>query len=476
MTARLPLLLALVGCGGDRGTDSAPTAPALDATASVAAEVEAVWWVRWTTAAPGTSHVAFGLDGALDRTAAAAAPGTVHEVPLVGLKADRTYTWQAVTELDDGAVLRSPVEELHTRPVPADLAAPDPAVARDGAAVPGGAVLMSQVQPPMDSGPSWALVVDGDGDPVWWRRGAPGTMVVTARRDGPDVLYAEWDRQGAGQSATLHRVAVDGSAASATVLPAGHHDFHVWPDGTVAYIAHEVDPALQIASDAILELRPGATEPDRVWSWLDDYPVAPWPVCEHTAAPWPGNPQYGEWTHSNSLVVDPSGEHYLLMSKYLDAVVKIRRADGALVWQLGGRDGDFAMTDGGPAWTAIDDTRLFSHAHMSHAYAAPAGSRFDLCLAVFDNAMHTTAHSRAIEVCVDETAMQAEVTWAYDEPDGGYTALMGDVRRLDDGWLVGWSGVGHIDELGPGGDERWRLDLADGVWAGRVSFLSTLAP
>lgn len=477
---RVGLLLAIAACGSKDPADS--TSPAsgvgatgtssLSATAEPAPETDAVWLVRWTSPAAGVSWVEFGEGGALDRSTAPDAGGTDHDHALIGLRPDTDHDWRAVTELPDGTRLSSPVETLRTHAPPEGMPLPQLQVSEAGSVVAGRHVLFSEIT---NTGRTWALVVDGEGTPVWWRAGAPGTMIVTTRpaRNGSDLLIAEWDLAQQDDVATLWRVGVDGRAASATELTLGHHDFHEWPDGTLGYFGFETDPVALVASDAVFEMPEGGAGPERrVWSWLDDYPVDPWNICNHTAEGWPRDPQYDEWTHSNSLMVDATGEHYFVMSKFHDALLKIRRSDGALIWQLNGRYGDFSMTDATAPWTAVGDTQLWSHGHMSHLYEAPAGSGFDRCAAIFDNGLHyTPERSRAIEVCFDEAGLVAERTWTYPEPQGGVTAVMGDVRKLDGTWLIAWGSLSRIDEVTTAGDRVWRLSMPPGTSIGRVSVL-----
>lgn len=486
MNLRFPLLLALVGCGttGPGVThDSGPlggttSTPVLSATAVQADHVDAVWWIQWSTDAPGASWVEYGAGGALDRSTPMTGSETVHDIALVGLKPGTSYEWQAVTELDSGVELRSPVMTLQTLQVPPTLAPPIPTLTGGASAAGTGFVQYSQIQP---TGETWLVIVDGDGDPVWWQRGTSGTMIVTSRptRDGTGILYAEWDLAQQDDVASLFRVDLEGRTRVTTILDKGHHDFYEHPDGTFGYFGFEVDDVAMIASDSLMEVREGATTadvPTRIWSWLDDYPVAPWVVCNHMTEGWPRDDRFDEWTHSNSLMMDPSEEHYFVMSKFHDTLLKIRRSDGELVWQLNGQYGDFTMAGGATAWTSLGNTNLWSHGHMSHIYEAPTGSGYDLCMAIFDNGQHyADEQSRAIEVCIDEAALTAEVTWSH-EPNDGVTPLMGDVRKLDQSWLIGWAGLRHVDELDDAGDTMWRIDLPPGVSAGRVNHWETLTP
>lgn len=484
MTPRIPLLLALVACssgpGPGTGNDSGTTGPyttGLAATLSQSEQVRAVWYIDWDQPAAGTGWIEYGLTEDLGQATPISPSATSHDIALLGLKPGRTYFARAVTELDDGIQLASDLLTIDTVLPPPEFEAPTLSVSEPGSQLATGFLQVSQIQ---KDGSTWMMVLDGEGDVVWWRKGRPGTMVVTSRPsiNGTDLLYAEWDAAQMDEVGFLHRVAIDGRSASETLLDTGHHDFVEWGDGTLGFLGFEVDPVDKIATDRVLESEEGTALPGQtttIWSWLDDYPQDPWVICDHMTAGWPQNPTFDEWTHTNSLMTDPSGEHYFLMSKFQDSLLKVNRASGELVWQLNGRYGDIT-TYGDSPWTAVGDTALFSHAHMSHLYEAPAGSGFDLCFAVFDNGLHRAPElSRALEVCVDEATMSAEITWVYEDPGAGVADLMGDVRKLDEGWLVGWSDLLRVDELDSEGAVVWSIDLdPETRAAGRVSYLPSL--
>ena len=468
------------GDGVEPTTDGTLTTgtDAFAAVATVSTEVPTVAFVTWTSAAAGTSLVRFGLTGEpLDRVTPVGPAGTAHQRTLLGLKAGRTYDWQAVTTLPDGSEQASAVGTVTLPPVPqgmpgVEVVTSDPA----RSALAHGYVLTSV----MTTEGSWIVILDGEGDYVWYRPAAPDTLVTTSRPglDGVSVLWGSYDNQQQDDIGIVERWRLDGTSHTTTRTLMAHHDFYEHVDGTLAwtsYVFQQQGPVL-IASDAIREAPEGTADPidQQVFSWFDDYghdPFIPSPTAEGSTIPYEGQLAQ-EWTHSNSLMYDPDAGAYFLMSKFMDALVKIDRATGAVLWQINGLYGSFTDPSGAAPWRAYDDTDLWSHAHMSHLWDGGA--------MIFDNGYHyTPEHSGAIEIAFDEATGTVETVWRYDEPDGNFTPLMGDVRWITetDTVLIGWSDIAVISEVTHDDrqEEVWRLEPTSiGHIYGRMHYLADL--
>jgi hypothetical protein len=490
MHRTLPILITIAACSGAPPTDdvgsttdtsaitstSTPSTSAFAATATLSPEVGMVVFVTWETPTEGSSWVDFGLDGALSHSTAAAESGPTHEVTLLGLKAGTTYSFQANTEAADGTVLSSEVGTITTGGLLPGQPQPTLTTSDPSSTVADGYVLYSLV---MNTGDSFVQMVDGDGDVVWARKALPGRMIVSSRmsRDGQSVMYAEHALGASLDLAQLHRVSLDGRDITTTHLPNGHHDFEEMSDGSIGFYAYVTDDANNRASDAILELAEGSDEsitPTTVFNYWSDYPHPYWYVCEHVNG-WQANTSYDEWTHSNSLMSNDAGYTYFSMSKFHDSLVKISRATGAVEWQLNGlHDSGFTTTAGAPVWSGVGDSVLFSHAHMSHIWETPQDPAWTHCMAVFDNGYHyaPTEWSSAIEVCLNEDTMKAERVWEHGGP--GFTSLMGDVRKLDDSYLVGWATFANIEEIGNDHTVRWSLAMGANTTGARVSWVPSL--
>jgi hypothetical protein len=275
-----------------------------------------------------------------------------------------------------------------------------------------------------------------------------------------------------------------------TRTPLGHHDFVLnGAAGAVGFLAYETADVDGVtwASDAIVEGPEGTLAVDgagrrRVWSWHSGFDEPPTLFDGLQEAFLVANLADYEWTHSNSLMYDEGAGAYFVLSKFLDALAKVDRASGELEWVLGGPYSDFALPGGEPVWTALDATALWSHGHMSHLWYDPATQTGGF--AMFDNGYYHPSQdgtgqgwSRVAEYSFDEVAMTVEKVWEHLEPDGGFTPVMGDVRKLPSGsYLVGWSTLGRIEEIAPDGTVPWRLDHPKGSITGRVSWYDEVFP
>jgi hypothetical protein len=239
------------------------------------------------------------------------------------------------------------------------------------------------------------------------------------------------------------------------------------------------------ASDRILEAPEGASGGffER-WSWFDDYGQTVGPISPLSGSFTQQSLAQSEWTHSNSLMYDDASGSYFVMSKFHDSLVRVDRDSGETVWTLGGPYSDFTLPGGEPVWNDPYDTALWSHAHMSHLWVDPGGTSGGFVL--FDNGYHYPAiagpgfgWSRVSEYRYDELTMTVEKIWETLQPEGRFTPLMGDVRKLDTltpRYLVGWSSLGCIEELREDGSSAWEGCLPLGQITGRTTWYEGLSP
>ena len=321
-----------------------------------------------------------------------------------------------------------------------------------------------------EAGMCHAMWLTGDGETLFDIDCEPGHRFFRMKpsSDGRDILLAS-NRDGDGlvPDGFILRIPLDGGIPMRTEAPLIHHDFVELAEG-FAYLSYVEDQRLiqgqraNLATDTVVEVSEGGSDHRVVFDFLTDYPVAPYWSCSHMRGHgW--LPDHNEWTHTNSLVPHPTDDAWLLMPRYLDAVIKVDRATSTVDWQLGGRHDFFDLS--------LDDA--LSHPHMSHA--------FDDRLLVFDN---STGHgalrrerSRVVEYQLDEEGHRAEVVWVYEDPQPQTTGFLGDAKRLTDGnTLVVWSDRGKVTEVTPEGDIVWELRLPYGQNTGRVEVMGLDLP
>jgi len=331
----------------------------------------------------------------------------------------------------------------------------------------GGGILMNGFN---EAGICHVLWIDGTGETLLDIDCDPGHRIFRVKPsvDGRSILYASnVENEGIIAEGYIQRVPLGGGVPVRTEAPLIHHDFVETPTG-FAYLSFVEEERFvdgtwaNLATDTVVHVREGRDDHEIRFDFLADYPVEPWWTCVHMRRlGW--LPHHNEWTHTNSLVPHPTDDAWLLMPRFMDAIVKVDAATGEALWQLGGRDGRFELGD---------DDRM-SHPHMSHA--------FDDRLLVFDNG---TGHgplrrerSRVVEYVIDEEALSAEVAWVYEDPQPQLTGFLGDAKRLPGGnTLISWSDRGKVTEVTPDGEIVWELKLPYGQNTGRVEVMGIDLP
>jgi hypothetical protein len=471
--------------GCTSGRDGDPTVPGtptgsevLDPVCVSNAVIPAVLDCTWTSPTSGVGYVEYWLADAPDAvwSTPSGAEGTEHQLAVLGLKASRIYEFRAVVESGPTRLV-SPIR-THTVPdVPADFAAlsltvHDPETSE----IAHGYVLMSVVHIQGPSRFTEVVILDGDGDRVWWTRSVDKGLVGTPllSHDGRSIRYLTTDQTWTTELGAITRVALDGSELQETRTLLGHHASIENSDGTLTWISFDYANVggRDWAADALRTAPEGVGDehvPDVEFAWFDDYPEDPWEDV-------PGlndEVRWGtgiEWTHTNSLMAIDDQSFYI-SAKNVDAILKIDRNDGSIVWQLNGMYGDFTHPDGTAVWRSVQDLDLFSHSHMSHLW--------DGGMVVFDNGdlSHDPPFSRAVEYTFDEDELTVEQTWEYVEPDHQWTGAMGDVRKLDGGnYLIAWSSLEYVNEVTPDGETVWQVEMSDVGTFARVVPMASLYP
>lgn len=147
-----------------------------------------------------------------------------------------------------------------------------------------------------------------------------------------------------------------------------------------------------------------------------------WNSCDHLH-PTEGYDFYGytgtmtfDYCHGNSIEEDQDGG-YILSFRHLNAVVKIERNTGNVVWRLGGKNSDFSFpNDGG-----------FSGQH--DARRLPNGN-----ITLFDNGnMASPQATRAVEYTLDTVNGTATKVWEYQPTPAFFVEGMGSFSVADQG-------------------------------------------
>ena len=306
---------------------------------------------------------------------------------------------------------------------------------------------------------SSAVIIDRDGDFVWWHSlNEDQAIIPRARlaRDGQSVLYLHsgLPEEGGIPVSTLVEVGLDGSLLGELVVDHAHHDFVELPGGALAFIVSDsrlVPEGGLVKGDAIVEWNPGSGEFDKVWSTWDSLPVPAF-------AAEPGESL--DWTHANALVYDAEEDTYSVSSLWLGTIITIGRSTGTMIRQVGGLGSDFELDD--------KDDSFFDQQHQFQF--------IDDHLLVFDNGLSEAMDSRVVEYELDADLGTASEVWSYAATPALYCPVHGDVNRLEDGsTLITWSTSGRLEAVSVEGETHWRLDLALGGGFGYTTHVDEIA-
>jgi hypothetical protein len=407
--------------------------------------------VRWSAEVEDLveAFVAFGR-GAPDEFVAPAmqtSPGEFEAV-LLGMKSETDYLLQ-VTVNDSGTVLTSEVSSITTGAVPGEVPLPIlDGTSHDPDRSAGGFLLTAFAPGP-------AVVLDADGDVVWWHLPDLDYMHTVNRLvlsdDLSSATYLVFTTRGHGGVETdlreLVRVAITGEVLETITTPWAHHEYAALPDGTVALLNYDPrdQDGLEVAGDRLTEMAPDGTERD-VWSIWDHVDYDPEILFEG-----------GEvWGHCNTVRYDEEEDAYWLGSRNFSTLFQIDRASGDVLQRIGRTDGDYEL---------VGEGEWFLNQHQFRM--------LDGGLLVFDNGEQGGTDTRVSEFALGEGT--AERTWTFepDPPIGVYA--FGDVQRLPGGnTLIAWGSSGRIDEVTAEGDVVRRLDISLGAATGYFEWVASL--
>ena len=135
--------------------------------------------------------------------------------------------------------------------------------------------------------------------------------------------------------------------------------------------------------------------------------------------------------HCNSIDQDPLTGDVLLSTRNADAVYRIRRSTGAIVWKLGGNS---VVHDREQRLTVRNDPEGTFHGQHDARFQP------DNDISLFDNHTWYLGAARGVEYHLDTGAGTASLVWQYRSPDGGHSSATGAFRRYDTGNdnLVTW--------------------------------------
>jgi hypothetical protein len=312
--------------------------------------------------------------------------------------------------------------------------------------------------------PSYGVVMSRAGAPVWWldSQGPPfdtkiypdGTVGWNAGGQDGVVDYGLYEIR----TLTGKLTRTIGSATGGFI---DVHGFGTLPNGSVLVGAptfvdgvdltgYGGSASARVRNTAIEELTPAG---DLVRSWdsgdhigLDETPARWW---EPIVAANPANYDVSHW---NS--VDVVGKYMYLSFRHLDAVYKVNRRSGRIIWKLGGTKTNKSLEVRG-------DPRGDDPLNGQH----DARVLEDGTVTVFDNSTRLSRPPRAVQYRINEDKGIARMVTEVTDPKVTVSGAGGSVRRLDDGWLINWgvSNPGRFGAYNERGKPIFRLTYNPGA-------------
>lgn len=217
-------------------------------------------------------------------------------------------------------------------------------------------------------------------------------------------------------------------------VTAYHHDIEYNPiTGTFLALRNYVREVngTKVLFDTIVELN--ATG-EVLWTWdtydhLDLSEACPfndtWPINGETVM---------DFTHCNAIQWDYNESIVYLNVRNLNTFYKINMTTGEVIWGIG-EHGNFTLLD-------ADGRRVSSLWYHSHAVREVESDVFIM----FDNDYHNQtdpndAHSRILEVTLNEQNMTAQESWSWTAPKEYWSTYWGKADRLPNGDRIGTFGT-----------------------------------
>ncbi len=138
-----------------------------------------------------------------------------------------------------------------------------------------------------------------------------------------------------------------------------------------------------------------------------------------------------DYIHLNSITIDPRDNNLIISMRNQFQIAKINRQTGAVMWRLGGKNSDFAMTS--------DMKFLYQH----HATLADNNQT----LLLFDDGDATArAYSRVDEFQIDEVNKVVNSFKSYTIPEP-FASIMGSVQKTGNEYFIGGGSGNYILEV-----------------------------
>lgn len=436
--------------------------PDINTSATLNADNSLVVDVMIELAEPAFAYVEYGSDDVgWFRTPTSAAQSIEHEIPIVRLRADSEYEYEAFAVDRIGQPLHSITGSFFTGTLPLSLAS----LVFTSEGETSRPIVIFDAETSVDD--FW-FALDQEGEIVWYwfpplvdgkvpatsKRGLQG---MKQKDDGNLVFISKG--QGIFEiEPSGHVVQVLDTSNKSTlqefedVTVSGedlgdvgpHHDMFLLDQNTVIYL--DKDPRviddtasggpknLLVDGDRLLSWDLNTGEIQELWTVWDHISTddrVKWRVRQRGAA----NRMWVDWTHANSIGVGPEG-NTIISLRHLNQLVSISPDWQSVQWRLGGPGSDFTF-----------ENREDQFYHQHSATQLDNGN-----IVLFDNGNQRPRkeggeYSRALELELDFTTMTAKKVWEFRPDPEVYAVAKSNAERLPNGNTLLGFGAPATDPL-----------------------------
>ncbi len=397
--------------------------------------------------AAGTNSLTFTMTAQAGGTVALTSPTTTSPSASQTVPVALTPNQAAVVRATDPA---GNTASYWVRCLPPDF--PTMAVAKHpaaGTATPGWYLLGNNILPTSGGTSSYAMILDTNGTPVWYKKSAPPGVNVTPTRPGHVAFESTATATGytTDPNATYDEYSLaDGSVQRyrAVGVPPDLHELNVLPNGHHMVISYVLRSGIDLTGlNTTPTPGPNSTIADCVvqdvdaagnltWQWTgSDHMDAKTESLASPSVVINGQTVYDVF-HCNSVDVKPNGD-LLVSARHMNAVLDVRRSDGHVMWKLGGTP---VNKDNATIVQIQDDPENGNSLQHDARYID------DTHVSMFDNhavGADPSYPARGIEYAIDFSTNTARPSFSYTNPENLPSCCMGSFRRQPDGHrVIGW--------------------------------------
>jgi hypothetical protein len=300
---------------------------------------------------------------------------------------------------------------------------------------------------PSGGGTGTAVIFDDYGAPIWWfsattwdAKVLPSGKVAWVEGSPGAKIY--------NLDGTLDRTVK--TVGSSTDI----HEIQELPNGNILLLSYPERSGVnltpiglgtnqKVVDGLVQEIDP---QGNVVWSWstvgnISQVETGRW--VSSLKSPY-------DLVHLNAI--EPVGEDAIMISaRNTDAVYKIDKASGEIVWKLGGTETENSLTvEGDP--------------HGDYPLGAQHDVRLqpDGTITIHDNRSSLGDSPRAVRYEIDEESKTATFVEDVEDPEVSTSQCCGSARRsLDGSWLMSWGGKSLVTEFDSSGNRTFGLSFAN---------------